>query len=143
MTDDAASIYEKVKELSVEILKENVSFLEKGVYKRNAQDYTLANTWRKRTAKDGEIDWRMSSKRIYDLVRALTRPYIGAHIALKAKECKVWKCQIGERMDSIESLEPGKVISVEGVLITVKTGDGAIVLIEHDMDQLLVVGEYL
>ena len=32
-----------------------------------------------RNIKDGEIDWRMSSESIDNLIKALTHPYIGAH----------------------------------------------------------------
>ena len=46
--------------------------------KRIKQDHSISNIWRKRGLKDGIIDWRMSSIGIYNLVRALTKPYIGA-----------------------------------------------------------------
>ncbi|MFQ8877714.1 MAG: hypothetical protein ACLR7N_03875 [Roseburia hominis] len=41
------------------------------------------NVWRKRGKRDGEIDWRMSSRAIYNLVRALTKPYVGAHFVYR------------------------------------------------------------
>ena len=39
------------------------------------------------------IDWRMSSINIYNLVRALTRPYVGATFIYKDKHIKVWKAR--------------------------------------------------
>lgn len=140
--DDAASIYNKVMKLSVQILSEKCPDLEKGITTRIKQDHSKANYWRKRKHKDGEIDWRMSSKRIYDLVRALTMPYVGSHCLYKGKECKIWKARIVSLEEELENLEPGKIIDVNESKITVKTGDGAIEIVQHDFSQLPEIGEY-
>jgi methionyl-tRNA formyltransferase len=141
--DDATTVYEKVKELSVKILKNNIGDLEKGIVRRVKQDHSLANYWRKRTYKDGEIDWRMSSKRIYDLVRALTKPYIGAHCLYNGKEIKVWKVRVLDGNNKFENFEPGRVILTDEMRIKIKTGDGLIEIIEHNFNPLPMAGEYL
>ena len=144
-SDVAASIYEKIEMLSLEILKENIPNLEKGNIYRLKQDSEKANYWRKRTPKDGEIDWRMSSKRIFDLVRALAAPYIGAHCLYKNKEVKIWKVELMRVEDANEysNIEPGKVISLESNHLLVKTGDGLVKIINHEFEGLPCVGEYL
>ena len=141
--DDAASVYEKVKRLSVEMLKKNVSDLENGEIKRFKQDSEKANYWRKRTPADGQIDWRMSSKRIYDLARALTTPYVGAHCMYRNKEIKIWKTNILSKGEEYENVEPGKVVSIENNRIIIKTGDGLIKIIDHEFERCPDVGEYL
>lgn len=141
--DDAASVYEKVKRLSVEILKENIFDLENGKINRFEQDSEKANYWRKRTPEDGQIDWRMSSKRIYDLARALTKPYVGAHCIYKDKEIKIWKTNIMNEGEKYENIEPGKVVSIENNCIIITTGDGLIKIEEHEFGILPKVGEYL
>ena len=75
------------------------------------QDQTKGNSWRKRGKADGKIDWRMSSRAIYNLVRALSHPYVGAHFEHQGQEYKVWRCEdvILEQHDHIE---PGKVLRV-------------------------------
>lgn len=143
ISDDALSVYEKVAKLSVEILRENIPQLERGIIKKIKQDDKLANYWRKRTYKDGEIDWRMSNKRIYNLIRALAKPYVGAHCIYKGKEIKVWKSRIIEELETYENIEPGKVISINYPWLRIKTGDGIIEIIEHGFDPLPEVGEYL
>jgi len=143
ISDDAKSVYEKVNKLSVEILKENIPDLEKGIVNRIQQDKSRANYWRKRTYKDGEIDWRMSSKRICDLVRALARPYVGAYFIYKGNEIKIWKVRICDETERFVNFEPGKIISIEGSTVKVKTGDGIIEIIEHAFETLPVVGNYL
>ena len=53
------------------------------------QDHNLSNFWRKRNYLDGRIDWRMSAKSIHNLVRGLTRPYLGAEFIYDANTIKV------------------------------------------------------
>lgn len=143
ISDDALSVYKKVAKLSIEILRENIPQLERGIIKKIKQDDKRANYWRKRTYKDGEIDWRMSNKRIYDLIRALTKPYVGAHCIYKGKEIKIWKSRIIEESETYENIEPGKVISVNYPRLTIKTGDRILEIMEHSFDPLPEVGEYL
>ena len=122
-------------------IEEFVPEIKHGTYKRMPQDHSLSNTWRKRSKNDGKIDFRMSSYSIYNLVRSLTKPYVGAHVVYNGKEYKVWKSK--ESKCKAMNLEPGKVLAVEDNIITVKTGDGGINLIEHDFNVMPHVGEYL
>lgn len=142
MLDNASTVYRRIERLSAEILKENIPDLEKGVVKKIRQNSSLANYWRKRVKVDGQIDWRMSSKRIYDLVRALTMPYPGAHCLLRDREHKIWKTAIVEDAEKFQHLEPGRVISTQPRL-RIKTGDGAIDILEHDIHPRPDVGDCL
>ena len=47
----------------------------------------------------------MTSQAIYNLVRALTKPYVGAHINYKEKEIIVWKVEIIENKQLILRVE--------------------------------------
>lgn len=141
--DDASIVYDRVKGLASEMLEANIPELEKGVARRRPQDGSCANTLRKRTAKDGEIDWRMGTKRICDLMRALYRPYPGAHCMHNGREVKVWKGKELRITGAARDFEPGKVLPSESGSIVVKTGDGAIELVEHGFERLPSAGEYL
>ncbi len=83
----------------------------------------------------------MTSRSIYNLVRALTNPYVGAHVLYKEKEYKVWKSK--EVSSKTVNFEPGRVVAVKNNIITVKTGDDAVELVEHDFKILPRVKEYL
>lgn len=61
---------------------------------------------------DGEIDWRMSGASIYNLTRALTRPYIGAEFCYRNTLVKLWRCEI-VREDIPLNAEPGKVLRID------------------------------
>lgn len=141
--DTARSIYTKATELTVDILKQKIPELEKGVICRTAQNHAQANYWRRRTGKDAEIDWRMSSERIHNLVRGLSRPYVGAHCVAQGKKCPVWQTRILPPDVRLGNIEPGKVIAVQGKKLTVKTGDGLLELVEHNLSNIPQAGEYL
>ena len=99
---------------------------------RITQSGEKGNAWRKRSKTDGVIDWRMSCRGIYNLVRSLTRPYVGAHFVYNGREYKVWKVQEIDT-PNMQNLEPGKIIAVnlDGT-IDVKAGDNGIRLLEFD-----------
>lgn len=141
-TDDAESLYKKVMDIAVVQLTDVVNSFEQGNIEYLTQDVKRSNSWRKRGKKDGEIDWRMSSRGIYNLVRALTKPYIGAHFYHNDREYKVWK--VREVFDDCyKNAEPGKVIRyISSNQFLVKTGDNLIEVLKCD-DILLHEGEYL
>lgn len=142
LDDDAGAVYERVCALASKMLEEGVPELERGVVRRTPQDHSRANVWRKRGPKDGRIDWRMSSRRIHDLVRALRPPYPGATSGLKSVEYKVWRTEILAR-PGIGNLEPGKVLEAGPGGFVVKTGDGAVKVLEHEFAPTPQPGEYL
>ena len=139
--DDAKSLYNKVINIALIQIEEFLPKLQNNSFQRAKQDHNLANTWRKRGKEDGKIDFRMTSNAIYNLVRALTKPYVGAHIEYKRQDISIWKVE--EINFDKNNIEFGKVLKNNGKSITVKTYDSAIKIIEHDFKELPKVGEYL
>jgi len=139
--DDAKSLYEKVTNIALTQIEEFLVQLQNNTYKRIKQDNLKANYWRKRAKKDGEIDFRMSSRAIYNLVRALTKPYVGSHLVYKDKEIKIWKVK-EEKCDLIH-IEPGKILEIKSNTILVKCGENAIRILEHGFEELPQIGKYL
>lgn len=139
--DDAATLYRKLIVVAKEQLSTFVTPLANGTLKAIPQDDAQANYWRKRSKADGLIDWRMSARAIHNLVRALTRPYPGAHCCYRGAEVKVWRTRL-ENVD-MPNIEPGKVLATGGGMVTVKCGDAALTLVDHGFDVLPAKGEYL
>ena len=138
--DNAGTLYKRITETALKQIDEFTK-IAPGDCKRIKQDHSKSNTWRKRGKNDGEIDWRMSAKTIYNLVRGLTKPYFGAHIKYKDEIIKIWEAKLirgGE-----ENIEPGKVILVDNDGILVKTGEDAIRLIKTDPVLDVEPGSYL
>lgn len=141
-SDDAGSLYNKLLEVGSRQVEVITRQLKNNEVKKTRQDPSSGNFWRKRDKEDGRIDWRMSSRSIYNLVRGLAKPYVGAHFVYNGNDIKVWKVEevsVGE----YHNLEPGKVLEVYGgYSFLVKVGDGLVKIIECDKTDLKV-GDYL
>jgi methionyl-tRNA formyltransferase len=140
--NDAASLYTKLLEKAKQQVAAFSTQLIKGNYRRLPQEHEKANYWRKRTKKDGEIDWRMQAESVYNLVRALTTPYVGAHCVYRGEDIKIWKAEIHPGHFDI-NIEPGKVLESGNNMITVKCADRAIKIVDHDFSVIPQLGEYL
>jgi methionyl-tRNA formyltransferase len=140
-TDDAATLYEKVTNCALEQIRTFLPQLQCGRFPRVAQDARSANTWRKRTRADGQIDWRMSFRSIHNLVRGLGKPYVGAHFLYREKEIKVWETEPVLEVPS--NVEPGKIIEVNAGGAVVKCGEHGIRLVKTEPRFEPAPGEYL
>jgi methionyl-tRNA formyltransferase len=139
--DDAASLYAKVLALLPRQVENIVRGLHDGSLVPHPQDAALATYWRKRSAEDGRIDWRMEPYAVRNLVRALARPYPGAHFIHQGREVKVWKCI--EQTGGALNAEPGKILAVDGRNITVRCGQGSVCLTDHELDIFPAKGDYI
>jgi len=140
-SDTARELYDKIIGVAEQQIEEIYVSLKMGSCLRIPQNHALANYWRKRTKDDGLISFRMDSRTIYNLVRALTKPYVGAHLLFMGQEVKIWKVQ--EIECSQPNIEYGKVMAIENSSLSVKTPDGAIKIIEHEFQEMPKVGDYL
>ena len=143
-SDNARSLYDKVVEIALEQIEEFTQDLAENSEKFIEQEHSLANYWRKRSAKDGVIDWRMDATSIRDLIRALSRPYPGAEFHLgDAKVYKVWSSTVNQEAAPI-NFEPGKVLNNDNGRFLVKCGgDTALWLDEVEPKLQLPSNAYL
>ena len=144
--DDAATLYARLKEMAISQVREFTPLLTAGNFPRAPQDRSKANYWRRRSKADGKIDWRMPPEGIYNLVRALTNPYSGAHIEFEGTEIKVWRCEVlkeGYPDEKISNLEPGRVLAASTVEVDIRCAEGVVRLLKHDFLTLPQVGTCL
>ena len=136
-------LYQKIIDVALEQIRSFTNDLKekKGRISREKQNLEDGNYWRKRGKKDGLIDFRMSSEAIYNLIRALTHPYIGAHIVHENEDVIIWDAEIVDC--DLKNIEPGKVLQVSENRIKVKTSDKAILLTNYEFKNLPKEGEYL
>jgi methionyl-tRNA formyltransferase len=139
--DDAGTLYDKVTRAALSQIDRFTPQLQSGSFPRVAQDHRCANIWRKRRKADGQIDWRMSARSIHNLVRALTRPYIGAHFLHGGEEIKLWRSEVVN--GGAPNIEPGKVLGVTPRGPVVKCGDGALLLVSAEPAITVDDGDYL
>jgi methionyl-tRNA formyltransferase len=74
-------------------------------------------------------------------VRALSKPYVGAHLVYNEKEITIWGTEVIEYNQ--KNIESGKILESNSQYILVKTYDGAIKILEHEFRVLPDAGEYL
>jgi methionyl-tRNA formyltransferase len=139
--DDARRLYDKAMAAIARQVPRIARALLEDRLEARPQDTSKANYWRKRGAVDGLIDWRMPATGIHNLVRALNRPYPGADCRFRGDTAKVWK--VRPVSESRRNLEPGKVLDRDGRMLTVKCGEDAVQLLEHELEPLPEIGEYL
>ncbi len=93
----------------------------------------------RRRPADGLLDWRGTSHRVYDFVRALTRPYPGAFGHLHGERWTVWQAALPP-LDAMPIAEPGTCL---GPVVSpaddacgqlVACGQGAVTLLEVESE---------
>ena len=134
--DDAGSLYRRLVEVADRQLGPMTAAIADGTIRPMPQDHSRANYWRRRSHDDGRIDWRMASTSLHDLVRALTRPYPGAHVEIDGEAYPVWRATVvdGEyRPSDLRTIEPGRVLQVDGGHLDVRCGIGVLRLLEHGL----------
>lgn len=95
----------------------------------------------RRRPKDGLIDWNQRGRKIYDFIRALTKPYPGAFTFLKGEKWIVWKAALLPVLGEKNGLNPGEILgnvygfemSVNGILVGTK--DEMLLITEIENDQ--------
>ncbi len=133
--DDAGTLYEKIKLLATEAIGEFLPQLQAGTAPRVAQDHSRATYWRKRTEADGEIDWSAPTLQIYNLTRALTHPYVGAHTFCEGKRVIVWRsCPGLEDISKTCAPEgrPGQIVARTEDGLLARTGNGTLNLTDWE-----------
>ena len=135
--ETARTLYERITEAHVELVREIVPQLLDGSAPRVEQDTRRASAWPKRTPADGIIDWETRAPYLYDWVRAQTRPYPGAFTFLGEEKVVVWRARPVEWQGDAPA---GTVVDAGPV---VACGEGALLLEEVETSAPLEVGARL
>lgn len=137
--ETATTLYDKVTEAHLELVRAFVPKLLDGSAERMPQDPRRASAWPKRTPADGIIDWETRARYLYDWVRAQTRPYPGAFTYLGEDKLVVWRARPVE----LEQTAPaGTVVALDGGPV-VACGEGGLVLEEVEGADEVPVGARL
>ncbi len=100
---------------------------------RIPQDHAAATRFGRRRPADGLIDWRASTWQIYNLVRAVTRPFPGAFTYWEGRRVFVWAARLTQSWQS--SGPPGRVVGVgAGDSLEVATGDGILEVVRLQLE---------
>ncbi len=125
--DTATTLFDKIADAHVDLIRECVPQIIQGDAPRIAQDPLRESSWPKRVPADGIIDWETRAPYLYDWVRAQTKPYPGAFTFLGDEKVVVWRA----RPVALEAPAPaGTIVAEQPEGPVVACGEGALVLEE-------------
>jgi methionyl-tRNA formyltransferase len=126
-SESAAELYDKICKTTVSVVIEGYELIKSGKaypisQKQHRGSYTCS-----RSPQDGLIDWSKPTKDIYNLIRALEKPYPGAFTYYLEKKLVIWRAKTIKSPDTYTGRIPGKVISInKDRTVDILTGDGII-----------------
>jgi methionyl-tRNA formyltransferase len=138
--DSAATLYARVAATNREMLLELLPRLLAGERPGRPQERGTEPVLPRRRPADGRITWDCPAGRVYDFIRALTRPYPGAFSSLEGKQWWIWEAALPPDRGPVG--EPGEVLgpvlspapSGEACGQLVACGSGAVILLEVEDD---------
>ena len=156
--DTALTLYGKMEKAAERLLSEILPRIAAGEIPRRRNVLEKGSYFGGRKPEDGRIDWTRSAVEIYNLIRAVTRPYPGAFSMLGGEKCLVWRALPVPAEGVPEVPAPGKMVvagggtslqSAGGCLTTVRaerrllvgTGSGFLRLEEVEWNGKTVEGE--
>lgn len=92
--DTALTLTQKVTAAACEIIKEVYPLIETKNLKPRKQDMSISTYFGRRTPADGLIDWNQNAQTIYNLIRAVTKPFPGAFFEENGKKIIIWRAKV-------------------------------------------------
>jgi methionyl-tRNA formyltransferase len=120
-----ADVMERVTQAYLALLERNFAALAAGTAPRRPQDHAAATYCPRRRPGDNEINWQRPARQVYDLIRAITRPYPGAFTWLGDRRVTVWSAG---GVEAAGAGVPGEVVRVDAGGVAVATGEGVVIL---------------
>lgn len=133
--ETVTTVIERVTDSYVDLLERNLSRLLDGTAPRRPQDHAAATFCARRTPEDNRLCWDLPTRRVYDLVRAVTRPYPGAFTTLDGRRLRVWAAVPEDGAGRWVGRAPGRVVGVRpGEGSVVLTGDSGLLVQEVQLE---------
>lgn len=117
--------------MGAQVLKETLEKLKAGTLERQPQPHEEATYAPMIEKSIGLIDWKKSSREIYNLVRGID-PWPGAYTFYGSERMRVWNTVV--ESGNAHGAAPGEIIEVSRDGILAGTGDGVIRITEIQFD---------
>jgi methionyl-tRNA formyltransferase len=109
--DTCRTLYYKISIVQKQKLLELIPKLIKNEFKRIPQTGE-PTFYPKRTPDDGLINWNQTSEKLYDFIRAITKPYPGAFSYLDNKKINIWKAQPFDNKITYDQNKIGQIVEI-------------------------------
>lgn len=132
--ETGGSLHDKLSVLGGELLIETLKGLEAGTIQPEKQDDSQTGEYARMLDKAlGKVDFSMPAEEIERLIRGLN-PWPSAYTFYHGKTMKLWKAKVVSADADGEAAAPGQILSVDKRGFTVQTGDGALRILELQME---------
>lgn len=122
--DTAASLHDKLAQISAEPLLATLQSIAMNLAKATPQDSALATYAGKINKEDAQINWQDSAKNIDQKIRAFN-PWPIAYTALGEDVLRIYQAQINSEPTNIA---PGTVMKIDKKGMLVATGEGSLLV---------------
>ena len=129
---DVAEALDMLYPLYRRITRKVVGCFAAGEVPRGRQEHALATAFPRRRPEDGVIDWTRKASDIYNLIRAVARPYPGAYGYLAGRRFTVWKASLDAGKAGPGACA-GSVLENDGQSVRVMCADAPLRLTEIDV----------
>ncbi|HSY17156.1 MAG TPA: methionyl-tRNA formyltransferase [Candidatus Acidoferrales bacterium] len=130
--DDSQVLHDRLAQLGAQLLVETIPDYVAGKTRPQPQPAEGSTYAAKIKKEDGQIDWNLSARQVWNRLRAFT-PWPGAFTFLlavpKPQLLKIWKLEVVEK-----SGRAGEVLSADKEGITVACGQGAVRILELQLE---------
>ena len=106
--DTLATTYERGEKIGWELFREYLPLIIDGTVKLTPQKKSQLRIFPPRNPENGEIYWTLPAEKIYNFVRAQTKPYPGVFSAYEKNKVTIWVCLIDNKTIT-QTLKPSEI----------------------------------
>ena len=133
--DTAGSLTNKMARRYPVILRKIIKNIQRGKIIKRRQDLEKRIYCGKRDSEDGLINWNWSSRRVYNWVRAQTKPYPGAFFYFRGKKYILWWVNQIQQDFSDKGMKKG-VPYFYNQKMYIKAGQGVLEVVDYEICQV-------
>ena len=122
--DTALTLFGKLEKAAESLLSGLLPRIAAGDIPRRPNEIGKGSYFGGRKPEDGRIDWTRPAVEIYNLVRAVTRPYPGAFSFLGSEKLLVWGAKPVSEEGLVREVPPGKLVPGAGPPAAASVGPG-------------------
>lgn len=130
--DYIGDLLDKIKKIYPLIVEEAIGKIQKDEVNPIKQDLSQGFYFGKRSPKDGQIKWNKPIIEIYNLIRAISKPYPGAYTYYNDDKIIIWRAELCSQSKNEELLENGTILEIKDKAILVKGNGGNLLITEYD-----------
>ena len=125
--DTLGVLADRIKAFAPEMIVQALTMIRDGeVLPRHPQDHIKATLAPRLHHQDCRINWSLSARQVWSLIRGTAQPNLGAWTTLSGRELVIWQAVVDEDNPTSDRWALGTVISVDDTFVVVACGTGAI-----------------